>query len=221
MRRIENLSDGANLWLVDTADAAATPGDPSKLLSADEMERANRFYRAEDRMRFILTRAALRELLGAATGLSPEKIAFRTGPYGKPYLADEPGLHFNVSHSGSMALIGIADRPVGVDIEAMRENIDEFELARAFFCDEEHRFLGRLEGAARLQAFYKIWTCKEAVLKAFGVGISTYLRDFSVTLTMQGFDIHAKPRCFTASLATVRVQPVAVPGGYAAAYALA
>jgi len=225
-RRIETPNNGPTLWLVGVADKEGPRPEEDSVLSADEMARANRFHFAVDRTRFILARSALRTLLGGLTDTPPERIAFSTGPYGKPSLVGRPDLHFNVSHSGALALIGVSpERPIGVDIEALRENIDELALARTFFCEEEHSFLSSCEGAAQLVAFYKIWTCKEAVLKAFGVGISSYLKDFSVRLTRQdgrdSLQIHPRPECFSAALGSVRIEPVAVEAGYVAAFALA
>ncbi|WP_162180419.1 4'-phosphopantetheinyl transferase family protein [Methylocapsa aurea] len=192
------------------------------LLSQDERDRADRFHFAVDRTRFILARAALRTLVGQAAGQAPEEIEFSTGPYGKPGLKGRPDLHFNVSHSGALALIGISsERPIGVDIEIIRENMDELALARTFFCEDEFAFLSALDAPARLRAFYKIWTCKEAVLKAFGVGISTNLKDFSVELTQDGVKIHPTSACFTPALAMTRIEPIEVPAGYAGTLALA
>jgi 4'-phosphopantetheinyl transferase len=72
-----------------------------------------------------------------------------------------------------------------------------------------------------LSSFYRIWTCKEAVLKAHGAGITEHLKDFSVELSENGYAIHPEPNCFSSSLASVAVRPVEVPEGYAACYALA
>ncbi|SFK55312.1 4'-phosphopantetheinyl transferase family protein [Methylocapsa palsarum] len=218
------------LWRVDLEAFRLDPN----VLSADEQDRANRFLRDEDRRRFALTRAALRHLLANATGLTAAKIRFEAGPYGKPYLAeslDVQGgggrLDFNVSHSGAFALIGIArGRAIGVDIEIMRDTIDELQLARGFFSDEEYRSLASLEGAARLRSFYRIWSCKEAVLKSFGAGITERLRDFSVELTAEGFRLHREagnlePGRAALDLAAVRVEPLEAPQRYSAAFALA
>jgi 4'-phosphopantetheinyl transferase len=119
-------------------------------------------------------------------------------------------------------LIGLSDsRPIGVDIELMRRAGGELELARSFFSDAEYRALEGQENSRLLQSFYKIWTCKEAILKALGVGISEHLKDFSVELTGERYVILAEPNCFLPSLASVVANPVEVPGGYAGCYALA
>lgn len=220
LQRIAIPDPTVELWLVD-AGRTALLSESALILSSDEIDRANRFYRAEDRARFMLTRAALRRLLAEASGLAPQHLAFSLGPFGKPILIGRDDLHFNVSHSSALALIGLSStRPIGVDIELMRENIDELALAEAFFCDDEHRFIEKLQGAAQLEAFYKIWTCKEAVLKAFGVGITAYLKDFLVQLSPGRLDIRPQRNCFTPALAHVRVESLKVPAEYAAALAL-
>jgi 4'-phosphopantetheinyl transferase len=108
-------------------------------------------------------------LLSAATGVPAEEIAFAEGRYGKPCLVGTNGPHFNVSHSGCWALIGFSDsRDIGVDIEFMRAAGCELDLARSFFSAAEYRSLEGLANGMLLSSFYKIWTCKEAVLKAHG-----------------------------------------------------
>jgi 4'-phosphopantetheinyl transferase len=213
---------GVALWLAGPAGPDGVPEHLWNTLSRGEKDRANRFLRVEDRALFALTRGTLRCLLSEAASVPANTIAFAEGPYGKPCLAGTHGPHFNVSHSGSWALIGFSDRrPIGVDIEFMRAAGGELDLARSFFSAAEYRSLEGLDLDMLLSSFYKIWTCKEAVLKACGAGISEHLKDFSVELTQDGYAIHPEPNCFSSSLASVAVQPVEVPEGYAGCYALA
>ncbi|MGI8567973.1 MAG: 4'-phosphopantetheinyl transferase family protein [Methylocella sp.] len=213
---------GVALWLTGPAGPDGVPEHLWNTLSSSETDRANRFRRAQDRTLFALTRGTLRYLLSKATGVAADKIAFAEGPYGKPHLAGTDGPHFNVSHSGCWALIGFSgSRAIGVDIEFMRAAGGELDLARSFFSAAEYRSLEGLERDKLLSSFYKIWTCKEAVLKAIGAGISAHLKDFSVELTEDGYVIHPEPDCFSPSLASVAVQPVDVPDGYEGCYALA
>ena len=213
---------GVALWLAGPAGPGGVPEPLWNSLSGGERDRANRFLHARDRTLFALTRALLRTLLSEATSVPVNKIAFAEGAYGKPCLAETGGPHFNVSHSGSWALIGLSDRrPIGVDIEAMHRAGGELELARSFFSDAEYRALASLENGMLLQSFYKIWTCKEAVLKALGAGISEHLKDFSVELTRERYAIHPDPNCVLPSLASVVAHSVEVPSGYAGCYALA
>jgi 4'-phosphopantetheinyl transferase len=213
---------GVTLWLAGPAGPGGVPEHLWNTLSPGEKDRANHFRRAEDRALFALTRGTLRRLLSEATSVSADKIAFAEGPYGKPRLAGTNGPHFNVSHSGCWALIGFSgSRDIGVDIEFMRAAGGELELAGSFFSAAEYRSLEGLANGMLLSSFYKIWTCKEAVLKAIGAGISEHLKDFSVELTEDGYVIHPEPNCFSPVLASVAVRPVEVPEGYAGCYALA
>jgi 4'-phosphopantetheinyl transferase len=212
---------GATLWLAGPAGPGGALEHLWTTLSSGEKDRANRFHRAEDRALFALTRGTLRYLLSKAKGIPADKIAFAEGPYGKPGLAGANGPHFNVSHSGCWALIGFSgSRDIGVDIEFMRAAGDELDLARLFFSAAEYHSLEGLAKGVLLQSFYKIWTCKEAVLKAIGAGITEHLKDFSVELTENGYVIHPEPDCFSPALASVAVQPAEVPEGYAGCYAL-
>ena len=213
---------GVALWLAGPAGPGGVPKHLWNTLSPDEKDRSNRFLRAADGALFALTRGTLRCLLSEATGVLPDKIAFAEGPYGKPCLVGTHVPHFNVSHSGCWALIGISNsRDIGVDIEFMRAAGGELDLARSFFSAAEYRSLEGLANGMLLSSFYKIWTCKEAVLKAHGAGITEHLKDFSVELTDDGYLIHLEPNCFSPSLASVAVQPVEVPEGYAGCFALA
>ena len=213
---------GVALWLAGPAGPAGVPKHLWNALSRGEKDRANRFRRPEDRALFALTRGTLRRLLSEATGVPAEKFAFAEGPHGKPRLAGTSGPRFNASHSGCWALIGFSDsRDIGVDIEFMRAVGGERDLAWSFFSAAEYRSLEGLANGTLLSSFYKIWTCKEAILKAYGAGITEHLKNFSVELTEDGFAIHLEPNCFSPSLASVAVQPVEVPEGYAGCYALA
>ncbi|HEX3497292.1 MAG TPA: hypothetical protein VHT02_09025, partial [Methylocella sp.] len=99
---------GVALWLAGPAGPGGVPEHLWNTLSRGEKDRSNRFLRAEDRALFAMTRGMLRHLLSEATGVLADKIAFTEGPYGKPRLAGTDGPHFNVSHSGCWALIGIS-----------------------------------------------------------------------------------------------------------------
>lgn len=221
-RRAAVSNSAAKLWLVEAAPDPARIAAAELLLSFDEIQRADRFHRLEDRARAVLSRAALRLIVGEATGIAPEKLAFSLGPFGKPLLAERPDLHFNVSHSGDLALIGLsAERMIGVDIELMRENLDEVELARMFFCASEHRLIASKAGAAQLEAFYRIWTAKEAVLKAFGIGVAASLKDFEVRLSPGALAIWPLAGRLAPALAGVQIEPVAAPDSYVATVALA
>jgi 4'-phosphopantetheinyl transferase len=178
VHRLQPLAalEGCQLWLVDL-DAPALPNEFDGL-PREELARADRFYFARDRARFLAGRRALREVLGARTGRAPGALALGYGPQGKPYLQDAPAPAFNLSHSGGIGLVALLDdggdaqAAIGVDIETLRPLPDARELAVANFEPDECEALERLPEPERSKAFLIGWTRKEACLKALGSGFS-------------------------------------------------
>ena len=91
------------------------------------------------------------------------------GEHGKPFIVGHPDIHFNISHCREAAICVISDKPVGVDIESVREYKDS--LARYTMNDEE---LALINGSPL--EFTKLWTMKEAVLKLAGTGLVNDMR---------------------------------------------
>lgn len=142
------------------------------LLDPDERARADAFVREVDRRRAALVRAALRRAAGGALGLDPRQVAFTCGPWGKPAAAQDPGLHVNVSHTDELALVVLTRAgPVGVDVERAGRPLEVLDLARRYFAPAEAEALAALPDVARPRAFLRLWTRKEALLKAAGRGL--------------------------------------------------
>lgn len=120
----------------------------------------------------------LRRLLGEALGIAPSAVEIRRGVRGRPELADAgAGIDFNVSHTGGVALIGIAkglpaETRIGVDIERIDREVGVDRLARKFLTATERASLADLDLRQRQERFVRYWTCKEAMSKATGDGIS-------------------------------------------------
>jgi 4'-phosphopantetheinyl transferase len=147
-------------------------------LSRDEQTRAARFHFERDRRRYIHGRSALRQLLGRYLNQDPTSIAFTYGPAGKPSL---PAISFNLAHSGPRGLIGFARNcHLGVDIEEIRALPDIADVAKSVFSPGELFRWRILPATEQLVAFYRIWTRKEAYLKAIGEGIAQRLQTFEV-----------------------------------------
>jgi 4'-phosphopantetheinyl transferase len=115
----------------------------------------------------------MRTVLSLYVGVGAGDIVFSYGEFGKPLLQGVGGVHFNLSHSGQLAVLAVSTSgPLGVDIESVRPLPDMLDIARRFFCPEEIAELEELHGEARVAAFFACWTRKEACLKALGVGLS-------------------------------------------------
>jgi 4'-phosphopantetheinyl transferase len=155
---------------VRTADRSVD--DLMAVLSEDELRRAERFRVEAARRRFVTARVMLRRLLGRRLGLAPAGLIVTIGPRGKPELESLPAApHFNLAHSGDLAVVAIASQEVGVDVEELRPVPRAGRLAARFFSESERRWLSALPAARRDRSFLDLWTCKEAYLKAAGTGI--------------------------------------------------
>ena len=155
-------------------------------LSADECDRASRFHFEKDRLHWIVAHGILRFLLGGYLGVKAHELQFVTNDYGKPAVVQPPHearLHFNLSHSGEIALYAFTyERQVGIDVEYMRGSLDYEELATHYFSSYECSVLHALPAPLHEEAFYTCWTRKEAYIKARGIGLSQPLDEFDVSL---------------------------------------
>jgi 4'-phosphopantetheinyl transferase len=172
-------------WLLDSSlRSTALEEAQIGLLDGKELERFYRFHFACDRARFAIAHVNVRRILGAYLDQEPERIVFRTNSFGKPELATEAQtcpLHFNLSHSRSVALLALStETELGIDIEDLRPI--QSEVAEGHFSPTELVALSSLEGEAWLNGFYHCWTRKEAILKAEGVGLNLPLYSFDVSL---------------------------------------
>lgn len=130
-------------------------------------------------------RGPLCALVGAYLGIPAAEVAFREGEHGRPELVSpwRDALQFNWSHSGEKAIIAVArDVVPGIDIERLRPRPRVMALADRFFHPAEAAALEVLDNTQREEAFLRLWTCKEAVLKALGRGLAFGLERLHVTL---------------------------------------
>lgn len=173
-----------HVWRIPL-DPSIHPLDAARaLLAPDERVRADRFTVDAPRRRFTLARAALRILLARYTGQSPHHLAFTTGPHGKPALAVDTPIRFNLSHSEDLALLAITRHTeVGIDIESIDPRRAADDIAARYFSPvEQHQLAAYTDPAARTAAFFRAWSRKEAVIKALGEGLACPLTSFDVSL---------------------------------------
>ena len=160
------------------------------ILSSDEKMRAGRFYFERDRKRFIAGRGQLRIIIGGYLGMDPSQIEFAYREAGKPVLKSElqdKPLEFNLSHSNDLALcIFSCNCEVGIDVEYIHSMPDMDDFAEKFFSARETELINSLRGKEKDAAFFKFWTCKEALLKANGSGLTTPLSHMEIFLDADG-----------------------------------
>jgi 4'-phosphopantetheinyl transferase len=163
-------------WWAAPDHASTTTG----WLDATELHRLARLTRAEDRDRFVTSRAILKTLVGSLTGLPPADVSLRYDcdgcgqPHGRPVLvgpAAREGWQVSLSHAGDRVLVAAAQGwPVGVDVEpvaaAQFSGFADVALAPAELRDIEAR-----PAPDRPRAMAQAWVAKESFLKATGTGL--------------------------------------------------
>lgn len=146
----------------------------------------------------MAAREALREVLSRyLDGVEPTAIKLRSGEHGKPELAGQTsGLRFNLSHSGSLALVAIAEREVGVDIEYIEPRRDFLALAERALGAKGIAAIRTAAPEDREGAFYLEWSRHEALVKCLGTGLARPLPEQGATVVSI-----AAPRGYAAALA--------------------
>jgi len=176
-----------DLWCARLDVRSEVAAELYSALSPDEKARADRFHFAKDRSRFVVSHGALRELLGGYLRLTPASVGLAYDEKRKPCLQADPDLtakvHFNASHSESLAVFAFSkDSELGIDIEYLARDVDYDAILERQFSEAEKAQLRALSTDARRLAFFRVWTRKEAYLKATGDGLRTALDSFTVPL---------------------------------------
>lgn len=157
------------LWFVPL-DVSISPSTIEATLSNGEMARAARFRFERDAHRYRVSHVALRQVLSGHTGIAARDLCFKEGAFGKPRFSHGAAPHFNMSHSGDWALIGVSATPLGVDIEVHVSMDDVDVLAQRNYTEAERASIRDSQDPTT--AFLRCWTRKEACLKALGSGLS-------------------------------------------------
>jgi 4'-phosphopantetheinyl transferase len=152
-------------------------------LSDAERARASRFGTGGLRSRYIIGRGTLRTVLGRTLDVPPADVPIVRGDRGRPQLAGDTTLDFNVSHTAGVALIGIARGVrIGVDVERGDRRINVEGIARKFMSAAERATLATLGPEAARRQLLRLWTCKEAMSKATGDALSAPFAKLDVDL---------------------------------------
>lgn len=142
-----------------------------KYLSDQELLKLNSYYFYEDQLRFALGRYIVRTKLAKYLNCSPSDINIQYNHYGKPFITSPTNIYFNISHSMDFVVVVFYKHQIGVDIEYNQKFNDEL-ISEVFFSSNEIIYLNSLSLEMKKQEFFKIWTYKEAYIKAIGKGMS-------------------------------------------------
>ncbi len=147
--------------------------DPGELLSEDEISRANRIVRDQDRQKFLFCHTFLRHVLALHARTTPNMIEIQQCAGMKPYLAKPYGhVRFSLSHSGSYCIVGVSQElEIGVDVEVFRPVRHIDKIIERYLDPVTANDLLQLEPGVKSEEFIKEWTLREACVKAVGCGI--------------------------------------------------
>jgi len=210
-----------HVWFIDLA--AWSWGDDASVLDAGERARAAAFVRPPLRRGFVRARSALRRVLAMYVNATPAGLGLVAARHGRPAVAENGAVDFNVSHGGDWLAIAVGRRcTVGIDVELCCARADDAAFVQRHFSPNEAALWQLHAPERRAALFAQIWTRKEAALKALGCGL---IDDLS------GVDA-ASERALRASIERLRkrgriqaswpagplsVHDLVAPAGYAAA----
>lgn len=166
--------DDVDVWPIALDQDESKIWENFSTLSSSERCRARTFRSSVDRKRFVVARGSLRQILGVYLGVPAKHVRITYGRFGKPSLDPASSeVRFNLAHSRNFGLVAIANgRDVGVDIEYVDRKFPFLKVARLAFSSVEYSRLSKLEPGLGSETFYRLWSRKEALLKAQGVGFA-------------------------------------------------
>lgn len=181
--------DEIHLWLTFAGEATDVRrlAEYRRVLSAEELEREQRFRFAHDRRRFVVTRAFVRTVLSRYAERTPDYWKFAADAYGRPNLLNRDGsmrdVYFNLSHTAGLIACALSSSgDIGADAENFRVRPIAPEIADHCFTAAEAAALRALPAEMRGEHFFHYWTLKEAYVKAKGRGLSIPLKGVGFTL---------------------------------------
>lgn len=229
MEPVSSPDAGVQLWSARLD--SLSPNDIAEMaavLDTTEQARAKQFRFERDRRRYIASHGILRGLVGAALDVPASGVAFEHGSHGKPRIAGECPLCFNLSHAGGLAIFALGwNRSLGVDIEAIenlgRGSNELGSLAQRILSSREFKIWQELATESqRRQSLLRAWTRKEAFVKGTGEGLFDRLQAIEVALdaanpqslmTIRSSDESEKRRQWV-------IYDVGAPAGFIAALAV-
>jgi 4'-phosphopantetheinyl transferase len=168
-----------HVWTARLVDDRQVAAALLPLLSQEEGARAAQLSFERDRVRFIQAHGRVRQILSNYSETDAATLTFARNRDGKPYLVPQancPDLQFSVSHSSDCCMLAVRlDHPIGIDVEKVRDLPRAIDIARYYFTPAESRALAALQETLWRDAFFALWTHKEAIVKGLGLPLEANL----------------------------------------------
>ncbi|MFK5985452.1 MAG: 4'-phosphopantetheinyl transferase superfamily protein [Pseudomonadota bacterium] len=175
-----------DIWLCNAENMLSQSDYFFSILSANEQVRALRFKFDTHRNRFIISHGFTRCVLAKYLQVTPADIKYKKEQLGKPYLSDinKSALTFNLSHTEDISILAVAKySQLGIDIEYKNRKTDWQAISQKFYTHSEKKSLSAIKNENhQKQAFYELWTRKEAYMKVIGTGLSLPPTGFSLSV---------------------------------------
>jgi len=185
--KIEIEDNQVHIWQARIDVSSGYPKDIKDVLSADERERAISFKLQNDQIHFIIRHYLLRIILSKYCDYLADEITFRYDTHKKPAfnMPEYRKIKFNMSFSHDLMLVAInKHNDIGIDIEKVHDINDLESVAVNNFSSKEFKYLN--SSSEKINTFFKIWTRKEAFIKATGKGMYYPLKSFCVSMDKSG-----------------------------------
>jgi len=196
------LLDEAHVWMIKDEDIQDKKVLNAfyQVLSNAEKNKKSKFHFAKHRQQYLVTRGLLRWVLSYyQKSVLPAHWRFRKNKYGRPYLANsllDGDIYFNVSHTENLIVIVVSRADLlGIDVEWILRKNNPVDIADGFFSSLELTRLKALSTQQQVEHFFKLWTLKEAYVKARGMGLSIPLNSFEFNFDAGTIDMVGNDRC--------------------------
>ena len=181
----QNLSlqnSDIHIWLVDIESFTDDLTLFYQTLSIDELSRAKKYKFAYLQDKFIINRGFLRLILAKYLSIKAKDIELAYNHKGKPFLvpSNQSKINFNLSHKNKYTIYAVSNNDLGIDLEAIKSDIEVENIAKRFFTNHEYNDICCLQKEEKLEYFFQLWTAKEAYLKAIGEGLSGGLNSINL-----------------------------------------
>ena len=151
----------------------------SDILSIDECKRLNSITHTAAKKRFFLGRSFIRHVLAFYLNRSAKDIIFEYNAYGKPFQQHDTKLSFNLSHTANKFALAISfTGDIGIDIERHKSRRNILDIADEVLTTDEQQWFRKLTNQEQVIQFYRLWSLKEATLKAQGSGLYIPMQSF-------------------------------------------
>ncbi|MDY6822123.1 MAG: 4'-phosphopantetheinyl transferase superfamily protein [Deferribacterota bacterium] len=186
--------DVIHIWIINTTNEIVEKNFNVyyNLLNEREKKRFERYKFNKDKRRFVFSRGILRYLISKYLNIEARNVSIIYDNRGKPKLGggiNKINLNFNISHSKDLILfVFVLDSQIGVDVEYIDRCRDVVSIARNFYNKDEYNIIQGSDNNEKYLIFYRLWTFKEAMLKAYGTGLSSDFRTLTLNSQIEDKD---------------------------------